>query len=297
MKIKNLIKMLLLLLLVFGCSETKKEVNDPDPENVTIGTFNIAWLGDGIDDRIMREEEHYSRIADVISTTGADILALQEVENERAVERVLKYLKDYSYHVSKGGGHLNLAVLYKNTVDLEIIGDYNPLIVEKNRTRPGLLFEAKKGNFDFVVMTVHFKSTSRYDNSPEKRRKSIELRKKQAFRAAEWIEKTLEDGSEEDLFIIGDFNDTPNRKKDPSLTVLHSKAGLRFLTKDMKSCKYSGWHVIDHIAVTSSAAQRFKSGTPMMFNVWDAYPHEDADYISDHCPIYAKFEVTSPDND
>lgn len=287
----------LLVVLLFGCYDETKSVRDSDPKNVVIGTFNVEWLGDGVTDRVKRDEADYKRIAKVIEKTSVDIMALQEIENAAAMKKLMKYLPDYKYHISKSGGAQKLAVVYKGTVKVKNIGDYTPLEVKKRSSRPGLIIEAKKGNFDFKVMVVHFKSTSRWDNTPAKRKESVSIRRKQAEIAADWVIKSLAQGKEKDLMIIGDFNDTPHRKKDPTLNVLEDKAGLVFLTRDMKSCKFSSWFVIDHIAVTKSAAKRFLCSSPQTLDIRSMYNKEETKRISDHCPIYAKFEIVSPDND
>ena len=298
-KMKKLVPIFLLLcLFVFkGCSEQSRSEVDSNPGNVVIGTFNVEWLGDGVRDRVKRTEKDYSNISKIIKKTGADIMALQEVENSKAMKRLLKYLPGYKFYISNSGSAQKLAVVYKNTVKMDLKGDYNPLIVKKRRTRPGLLFDAKKGNFDFKVMVVHFKSTSHWDNTPEKRAISVDLRRQQAEKVADWVNWTLKNRKEEDLIVVGDFNDTPQRKKEATLTPMEKRAGLIFLTRDMKSCKFSSWFAIDHIAVTKSASLRFTSTMPQVLDVHTLFSKAEAEKISDHCPIYAEFEVISPDND
>ena len=57
----------------FSCS-----VNTKNKDTVTLGTFNIAWLGDGENDREKRSESDYERIAAIIKDMNADVIGLQE---------------------------------------------------------------------------------------------------------------------------------------------------------------------------------------------------------------------------
>ena len=84
---------LLLIVLIVATSCTK--VSFDKQQTVVVGTFNMEWLGDGIDDRIKRSERDYERLAEVIENTNADVLGLQEIENEAALKRIMKYLPEY----------------------------------------------------------------------------------------------------------------------------------------------------------------------------------------------------------
>lgn len=158
MKIKSFLFALFIVLFV-GCSNLKV---DYDESSVTVATFNSEWLGDGIDDRNERTEYEYKMIAEVIAGTGADIIGLQEVENEKAIERIIKYLPNYKYIIGNTGWIQNPAVIFRDTVKVVKIEDYAPLAVKEGKTRAGLVLDVKKGNFDFRMMVVHFKSTSRF---------------------------------------------------------------------------------------------------------------------------------------
>jgi hypothetical protein len=112
-----------IILLIFAfCSCTNS-----DSKTITIGTFNIEWLGDGIDDKNPRDEEDYKNIAYVIKESEADILALQEIENITALNKIMNYLPDYNYYITDASGDQQLACIYKKSVKVDKIGDYSPL--------------------------------------------------------------------------------------------------------------------------------------------------------------------------
>lgn len=266
-------------------------------ENIVVGTFNIAWLGDGVRDQIDRVTDDYRRIADVIRETNVDVMGLEEIENAAAVDSVLQFLPGYERVVGTKGRQQNVAAIYRTGMDVRFVEEYEPIAIQAGRNRPGLILQCRAGNFDWTMMVVHLKSTSRYDSTDEMRDESRVTRRLQAERMHEWA-KTLIDGSDEkDIIVVGDFNDTPTRKKDPTMTPLLADDLLTFLTTDMTSCKNPNWKVIDHIVVSKSARKRIVDGTLMSWNVYDQYTKEQAAKVSDHCPVVVQFEVVSPDND
>ena len=268
-----------------------------EKSTVTIGTFNIAWLGDGRNDRIKRTAKDYKKIAEHIQHTGADILGLQEIENEKAMEKLLKYLPDYSYVLSETGSAQKVGFIYKNDVIVSNPVEYMPLAIKKNRQRPGLIIRAQKGNFDWIMMVVHYKSTSRYDNTPELKERSREIRKQQADITAAWADSLLKDSDEKDIIIVGDFNDTPTRTKNPTLTNLQNNSSLFIHTGRLKSCKHKAWYSIDHIICSQSANERYIYNSEFIYNIYSSESAETAKNISDHCPVIMVFETESPDND
>lgn len=282
------------VLMVSGCS--RKDALE-GRENIVVGTFNIAWLGDGVNDQIDRVTDDYRRIADVIRETNVDVMGLEEIENAAAVDSVLQFLPGYERVVGTKGRQQNVAAIYRTGMDVRFVEEYEPIAIQAGRNRPGLILQCRAGNFDWTMMVVHLKSTSRYDSTDEMRDESRVIRRLQAERMHEWA-KTLIDGSDEkDIIVVGDFNDTPTRKKDPTLTPLLADDLLTFLTTDMTSCKNPNWKVIDHIVVSKSARKRIVDGTLMSWNVYDQYTKAQAEKVSDHCPVVVQFEVVSPDND
>jgi len=106
---------------------------------VCLGTFNLEWLGDGIDDKKPRSSADYMKFAEIIANSGMEIVGVQEVENPSAMKKIMKYLPDYKFIVGNKGSAQNLGLIYKNTIQVESLGEYTPLKVEPELTRPGLI--------------------------------------------------------------------------------------------------------------------------------------------------------------
>lgn len=287
-----------LLAFIIGCdSGDFPEHSKSHSKTITIATFNVEWLGDMVNDRIDRLPEDYKLIAEIIKKSDADIIALQEIENENALKLLNKHLTGFKYYLGKKGGKQNLGLLYKKELIVKIIGEYTPLIVEQNRTRPGLVFECKAGNFDFIGMVVHFKSSSRYDDTKEKVQKSKELRAKQIEKTHFWADSILRKTKEQDVIILGDFNDTPVRKKDNLLAIFKYDTNFIFLTENLKSCKYPTFYSIDHILVSSSANKRYIKNSLRSLDFRSILTDEETKKVSDHCPVSVMLDITIPDND
>jgi len=297
MKIKYLLIVLLQILIVVGCNKSKKiESNEVfNKKFVTIGTFNMEWLGDGINDRKPRIESDYKLYAEIIRKMDADILGVEEIENAAALEKILKYLPNYKFFISKEGGQQRVGIIFKNGIDVKLIGDYLPLEIEKRKTKPGLLIQAKAGNFDFYLMAVHFKSSSHFDDTEEKQERAVELREEQAYNLAHWADSTLKNSKQHDLIVVGDFNDTPKREKNNTLNVL--KPRMIFLTEEMKSCKYPSAYVIDQIVVSPQTYKRLIKDSEQVYDIYSFLSDQQLKGLSDHCPVIANFDVTAPDED
>lgn len=302
------LSLLLLSFIAFSCASSDQDERSQkeqnafkfiDSEHINIATFNIKWLGDGIDDKEPRSNAEYSKIAEVIMDIEADVIGVQEIENAAAIEKLLPYLEDkYAYYVGEEGGEQNCGVIYRKDIELETLGEYMPLAVREDRTRPGFVFKARKGNFDFIAMVVHFKSTSRYDDTDEKRLASFQMRKEQSARAVFWADSIIKNTNERDIFIMGDFNDNPLRTKTQNLMSFKSYPMLSFITAEMRSCKNPRhWDLIDHIVISREAKYRFIPGSERVFNFHSGLSEKLADAISDHCPVIATFDITKPDND
>ncbi len=262
---------------------------------VRVGTFNIEWFGDGNNDRNPRSNDDVKRVADVIKDSLVDVLGVQELENDAAMQRLLQFLPEYTGFILKSGSQ-NVGVLHRQSIAVQSLGEYSAVAITKGRNRPGLLLQCKAGNFDWLMMVVHFKSTSRYDDTEEKRENAIETRQKQSAAVRQWVDSVIALGKEKDLIIVGDFNDAPANKETALVPLLQSSQ-LSFLTANLTSCKNAKWNVIDHIVVSTSAKNRSRPDGMIVLNQHQRYGKEVSGKISDHCPILVPFDVTAPDND
>ena len=266
-------------------------VGTPDT-TVTIGTFNIEWLGDGVNDRKARTDADYLRIADIIVKSGADVVGVQEIENQTALQKVLRYLDGFSGMVSTTGGDQRVGVIYRNTITVEPMGEYTALQLDRSeRLRPGFIVRCRRGSFDWLQMVVHLKSTSRYDSTTALMDESRLLRRQQAAVLRSWVDSVLQAGKEADVVITGDLNDFPGRRSNSTLDALRDGEQTKFLTADLTSCKNPKWTVIDHIVVSPAMQKRLLPGSVRTENMFNFLSAAEVEAVSDHCPVVARFST------
>ncbi|MCX6141275.1 MAG: hypothetical protein NTX15_10700 [Candidatus Kapabacteria bacterium] len=264
---------------------------------VNIGTFNVEWLGDGLDDKKPRTDQECLLIADVISRSGVDVLGLQEVENDGALRRVLRYLDGYDGFITDAGIKQNVGVIFRKGLSVEKLGVFQPLTLGRTGMRPGLVLHCQKGAFDWTMMVVHLKSTSRYDSTNQMRDESRVMRTKQVEMLRAWSDSLIASGPEKDIMIVGDFNDFTARRQQATLTSLMESDNMIFLTSTLKSCKNDQWTTIDQVVVSKSARDRVIKGSERMEDFRSFLKENIADAVSDHCPVLVRFSTIGPDND
>jgi len=291
MALKNLVASLILAVVVAAMSSCSTSQGNEDTA-LTIATFNMEWLGDGDGDQKPRTDKDYLSIADIVVKTEADVIGIQEIENQEALNKVLRYLTGYKGVVVDGGTKQNVGLIYRDRISVENATPFWPLVLEEQgRLRPGLVVRCKKGSFDWLMMVVHLKSTSRYDSTAELRERARVMRTRQSGLIQVWADSVIDAGAERDVMIVGDFNDYPGNRKLPTLTTLADNSKLRFLTERVKSCRMPTLTTIDHILVSSDVASRFVKETDRTENFRAFLPPDAADRVSDHCPVMVRIRL------
>lgn len=281
------------LLVLTSCQSSRVAHAD----QVVVGTFNIEWLGDGLEDMKPRSEDDCRRIADVINRSGADVLGVQEIENAAALKRVLDFLPDHDGFVTELDIKQNVGIVFRKGLEVKSLGTYMPLTLDIPRMRAGLVVSCRKGAFDWLMMVVHLKSTSRADSTDELRDESRRIRGKQAAMLRSWADSIVRTGQENDVMIVGDLNDFTGRRENPTLTPLLASREMTFLTGTLKSCRNPNWYVIDHVLASRSAMDRLVVGSERVDDIRSYLDERQSARVSDHCPVTVRFSTLEPDND
>lgn len=280
------------LSVVLGCLlQSCKVTPEQVLERTTVGTFNMEWFGDNSsDDRKPRTGADDRLLADAVRCADADILAVQEIENTQAMERLLRLLPEYRCIMGASGGKQRIGFLYRAPLQVTMLGEVHSLAVEDGRTRAGLLVQCAIGKARWLLLAVHLKSTSRADSTPALVERSRFLRRAQAEQLRVWADSVLQKGGNSNILILGDCNDSPH-KKQSTLDTLVNFSRLVFLTGEMRSCTYSALPTIDHIIVSDSLLRRVVPGTLRAINFRAALPENEAKRVSDHCPIVVQISL------
>ena len=265
-------------------------------EILTIGTYNAEWLGDGIKDRNKRTDDELAKIANILTTLDADVIGIQEVENDIAMNKLVSKMPGYKYYLCQldKKSKQRLGIIYKSTLNIKNFKSYPQLLVPHygKSLRPGLICYIEKNGTAFLCMFVHLKSTSRYDNTPEKLNLSREIRTEQNQILSDFVDSVNKVSPKTRIILLGDFNDTPKRKKHNTMAALISNPNINFLTTEQKSCKYPTTYTIDHIVVNNLAKEKYITGSLFQLNIFNMFNKEEVKKISDHCPILVKFDVS-----
>jgi len=282
------ILLVFLLIILISCNNTNLQ-KDEDSSSLLIGTFNIEWLGDGIDDKNPRNEEDYKNIALVIEDSGAELLALQEVENLESLKRILKHLQNWKFIFTDEDGSQNNCYIFKSYLDLEDNGTFDDLQIDGFGTRKGAVAKLKYGNLELILLNVHLKSTSSYDNTEEKKQISYELRRKQSIEIVEFRDSILNNNISNNIIVLGDFNDNPLRNEKSNILTLDSN--FFFATKGLESCKSQYYDLIDHIIISENLINNLEPVSAYVYDFATILTKEQVDKVSDHCPVIVRINV------
>lgn len=261
------------LLFLVGCETDNK---------LTFGTFNIAWLGDGVDDKSPRMAEDYQNIKSLIESLEVDVLALQEIENYTALQKVVDTTK-YRIITSSYPKEQKTALIINKSIVIVDTFELSNISLGNRDLRPGLVAYCKYKGADFFVGSFHFKSTSRYDDTPLKKTRSYDMRREQSTILLSELERLAGIKSDKDFILLGDFNDNPT-KDNSNITALEND-DYDFLTSNMNSCKFPIWKSIDHIIISKDLRDNVVNSTLYMLDINSIYSENVAKKVSDHCPV------------
>lgn len=317
------------VLLLASCRNEKK------PESFTLATYNAQCFFDSVTDgteysdfsgpKSKWSEKNYVRrlkkLSAVIKESDADILALQEIENEDVLKDIINYLSmdtpyKYAAFAKEDGGVFGCAVLSRypitsvKTAQVQFFSTDSRYQVELRPQLEVLISLNKNPNPDLCLFVVHWKSKSVKSKSPVQtagfRRMQENLMASSILAVSDKIPM---------IVAVGDFNqDVTEFDYDENGTVLlHGFKGESqvfspwFLSENYEntgSYYYQDkWEKIDNIflcrPLDSSILQDFSTvsngthtdedGIPIAYKVYSDYGW------SDHLPVKAKFSVLTQD--
>jgi len=248
-----------------GIDKSKANI---DGKTVEVGSFNMEWLG--CDEKRMyrrsgkptgakpRTEEDYKKMADVIKKSGAEVMGVQEISDEKALKKVLSYLPGFDCVLGKtgvrdDGASQRVGLIYNsNKVELdkssitEIKEAQVPELMGDDHLRAPLAakFKSKEGGFDFTVVSMHLKAGQK--SKPRK------IREGQVEKINDWAQDRMASGVDKDIIFVGDLNDTLNSKTTKKLG-----EGKSIHMTTAESAARDEWshpvthRLIDHIGVTT----------------------------------------------
>lgn len=282
------------------------------PAKLKLATWNLEWLmtpqtqGElreacraGRGNRLpcdvvltrARTAADYDALARHARALDADVIALQEVEGERAAARVLR---GYDYCFSARRDRQNLGFAIRRGLDHRCEPDLTALSVD-DRVRRGVAVTLFPGTpQEMALLTVHLKSGCARDPLAGGRG-NCGLLARQAAPLAEWIDAAVASGRA--FAVLGDFNRdlrgerngrasadglwrriADGRPRPEGLVDASGDAPFRACHSGQTFTTY-----IDYILLGGPLAARMAPGS------FTRHPFRDADAhryrLSDHCPL------------
>lgn len=278
----------------------------PSSARFTVASYNVLNLFDQVDDPGKKDEDtppksdaSQSALAEVMSSSGADVIALQEVENIH----VLTDFRDQN-GLAKAYPHLLLLEGNDNRgIDVALMSKHpirNP--VSHKDTTFKVEGEKKKGHFLRDVLQADIEMPGKipvrffvtHFASKLGGGRADRLRKAEAKAAREIIQKETANFPGQRYVLMGDFNDTPESPAVKTFTTPDQKGwamrdvfadapdAVSYPTDEETAAKW-GYKKIDQILVSPQLMESFQGH--------QVHRHPKDQLASDHWMVSSSFQV------
>jgi len=254
------------------------------PEQLEIVTWNLEWFPAAGDTTL-------EAVAEMIQEWGVDMVALQEIKDIHAFEKLTSYLPDHGYVLSKQSSFMDQAIIYRKDV-ITLLGQYEPFSFDDYyfAGRPPLMakfvWHYENRQREYIVANLHLKCCG---DGLYRRQKSLE-------QLHDLLAQYIETG-DENIIVVGDWNDqlTDIGTNQSFTAFLNDPEQFQFATMEIDSdtaqASYPNWIVpslLDHILYSKGFFDEQKLGgkiqTLRMEDVlgsWELYEK----ILSDHRPV------------
>lgn len=234
--------------------------------------------------RLLRDSADHARLAAYARALDADVVALQEVENEAIAARVFR---GYSFCLAAGPGVQRVGFAIRREVAHRCEAPYEELTLGSGH-RPGavLTLWPQEPAHSVILLAVHLKSGCASDPAGSARA-ACRVLQAQMDALRRWLDARSKGHGR--IAILGDFNRPGPDAADPYWQPLLEHAALPLASAaadaPFRNC-HAGqpfWQPIDHILVTPQLADLLRRGSFRKHG----YTSADAlNYrLSDHCPV------------
>ena len=267
-------------------------------ETVRLATFNIEWLtADPLDGDMRRNDVDHAMITDLIEHIDPDVIVLQEVEGDAAVE-LLGLPSSFSYETSSTGWSQNLVLAWRSDrVSVTGIDELN-LPSTSGASKEPLTAKVTAGALSFTVVGIHHAAFTDAESARQRLTQAEEL--------LDWVDDTLPNthagAASDNVVVLGDFNDTFEglNATYPSLDAFEA-AGFVFPTRVADTFSQISYEsLIDHIALSADLSAQWSEDSGCHIEAhdrtspWSDYSggYRNTQNISDHRPVW--IDLTLP---
>ena len=275
-------------------------------QDLKISSWNIAWLGSH--EYNERTPSDYKKLASYAKKLNADVVALQEVENEVWAKKV--FGDEYNYYFSTKDWVQRVGVAVKKSSGLTVVAqEYKALDV--GRVRYGMDITLSRNGKTLKLLAVHLKSgcfddpldaesVAAMPSATEreiKRKHACTTLNKQIQPLENWMDQQAKTGIP--FLVLGDFNRRFSKDKSLKHTeqqglwqALDDEGNESLWTPTMKkeSACWGGYYkdYIDHIVFNPSAKALYQDESFSQLVFTPKYTKKLSQTLSDHCPISVK---------
>jgi len=278
-------------------------------QELKVASWNIAWLGSHEYNK--RKSSDYQLLAGYAKQLDADVIALQEVEDEDWARKV--FGNEYNFYFSTKDWVQRVGVAVRKSANLDVVAkEYKALDV--SRVRHGMDLTLSRNGKEMKLLAVHLKSgcfTAPLDEKSVLAMASTsdkEIRRKEACATLSkqieplenWIDKQAKD--DKAFIVIGDFN---RRFSQDIANKLSENQGLWQALDDednealwtptatKNSDCWGGYYkdYIDHIVFNPSAKNMYQDNSFEQLVFKEKYTKELSRSLTDHCPISIKLAL------
>ncbi len=273
----------------------------PDPASISVATYNVRRFFDphcdsgncnSGDYEDVPTEGQFTYRADTLATAiadlNADIVVLQEIENQDCLDALTERLGN-AYPTALLG-ETGLAA----SLDVAVLSRYPSLELRRHASTPLTLPSGGKTWFSREFLEVHFDAEgqraivfaahfkAKINDDPDRRLA-------EATRAREVVDSVAQAHPLALLVLAGDLNDTPDS---PPLRALEDEDGLlrvaAELAPDDWTYRFMGmYEPIDHLLMATTTGVRYLEGSAVIFR-----GEGEAGYAgSDHAAVRASFRA------
>jgi endonuclease/exonuclease/phosphatase family metal-dependent hydrolase len=278
-------------------------------QELKVASWNIAWLGSHEYNK--RKSDDYKQLATYAKQLNADVIALQEVENENWARKV--FGNEYDFYFSTKDWVQRVGVAVKKSAGLKVTAqEYKALDV--SRVRHGMDLTLSRNGKELKLLAVHLKSGCFSDPLDTKsvsamasksdkeirRKEACETLSKQIEPLESWVDKQAK--NDKAFIVIGDFNrrfsqDIANKyAENQGLWQALDDEGNESLwtpTAAKNSDCWGGYYkdYIDHIVFNPNAKSMYQVDSFKQLVFKEKYTNALSRSLTDHCPISVKLKL------
>lgn len=292
-------KKTLLVLLAIAFSFTFPTISSAQQTALVVG-----WNIKGVDPI---PSQRITRISAVIRQLNPDLIVLSEVNPNSVPADIVQQLgPSYQAAVILPQNPTvvqNIALIFKTGVSVtnaRLIDGTD--LTEEPRSRKALAANVRIGNFDFIVIGVHLKSSREEEPRNQRTRQCRAL--------AQFISQATA-GSEKDVLVVGDYNMIPRMgstaNDEVNFIAMSPTNFLRFVSSDFLLGQISHigrctpsfrGNLLDGFAISRTFTSEYIPGTTRLISFADLGTNcsDFNSNVSDHRPIVSRFRIVSDDD-